>query len=166
VDDPFKDRWRYWVATFLLNPEGEGEWSFLRRCSLNEFDDRWVAAGAIQSLKLIASARSKEILDEVRAQKGPRSDTVAEALEYVQSNSGLPAGRDLEALAAQVAQIVKVGTWKGNEPPRYSKAANKAFVDLKFHSGLDGLTYTATFHKLGDVWVLRGVRETQQQFAP
>ena len=103
VRDPFKDRWRYGVATALLKPDGEDEWSFLRRCSLNEFDDRWVAAGAIQTLKLIGSSRSKEILKEVRAQNGPRSDAVAEALEYIKSNSGVPAGAELEALAVQVA---------------------------------------------------------------
>ena len=69
-------------------------------------------------------------------------------------------------MAVQIAQVVTVGTWKGNGPPRYSKAGDKAFVDLKFHSGSDGLTYTATFHRQGDVWMLRGVRETLQQFAP
>jgi hypothetical protein len=85
---------------------------------------------------------------------------------YIKSNSGVAMGRELKALAAQVAQVVKVGTWKGNGPPRHSKAGDKAFVDFEFHSGMDGLTYTATFHRQGEVWMLRGVRETQQQFAP
>ena len=104
VKDPFRDRWRYWVATSLLSPGGEDEWSFLRGCALNEFDDRWVATGAIQTLKLIASPRSKEILEEVRAQNGPRSEAASEALEYIKSNSGVPSGSDLEALAVRVAQ--------------------------------------------------------------
>jgi hypothetical protein len=48
----FGDRWRYAVATSLVSPDDEDEWSFLRRCALNEFNDRWVDAGAIQTLKL------------------------------------------------------------------------------------------------------------------
>src|SRR5450631_619581 len=62
ANDPFKDRWRYLVATSLLNPDGEDEWSLSRKCALNEFDDRWLSFGAIQTLKLIASPRSTEIL--------------------------------------------------------------------------------------------------------
>ena len=166
VKGPLQERWRYGVAAALLSPEGEDEWSFLRRCALNEFDDRWVATGAIQTLKLIASQRSRVILEEVATQSGPRFGAVAEALEYIKSNSGVPSGPELEALAVQVAQAVKVGAWKGNGPPRSSKAGDKAFVDLKFHSGLDRLTYTATFRRLGNVWILRGVRETLQQFGP
>jgi hypothetical protein len=166
-EDPFKNRWRYSAATALLHPDSDDEWSFLRMCSLNEFEDRWVAAGAIQTLKLIGSPRSKEILEEVRAQDGPRSGAAAEALEYIRLNPGAPIQRDLEALAAQAAQVVKVGTWLGNSKPRYNKVGDKALVDLQFHSGFDGLTYTATFHSSdGGVWMLMGVRETLQEFAP
>jgi hypothetical protein len=51
----FGDRWRYQVATSLVNPDREEEWSFLRRCAFNEFNDRWVDAGAIQEADRITT---------------------------------------------------------------------------------------------------------------
>lgn len=43
----FEDRWAYYVVTALLEPTTEAEWEFLRKCAANEYDDRWVDAGAI-----------------------------------------------------------------------------------------------------------------------
>jgi hypothetical protein len=60
-----EDRWAYGVVCALLAPTTEKEWAFLVSCALNKYDDLWVEAGAIQTLKLIASPRSKQILIEV-----------------------------------------------------------------------------------------------------
>jgi len=76
----FPERRRYVVATALVNPDDEEERSFLRRCALNEFDDRWVDAGAIQTLKLTASLRSRMILgrgatEELTTRRPDHQDT-------------------------------------------------------------------------------------------
>jgi hypothetical protein len=162
----FDARWRYWVVSALLSPHDDDEWSFLRKCALNDFEDRWVDAGAIQTLKLIGSPRSEEILEEVQKRNTYRAASIAKALEYVKSYPGTPAGPDLKALGARVVDVVRIGTWKGNDKPRYNQAGDKALVDMHFHSGLDALVYTATFHRMDRAWVLRGVRETLQSFAP
>jgi hypothetical protein len=163
---PLPNRWAYRVACALLEPDSEEEWSFLRKCALNEYDDRWVDWGAIQTLKLNASPRSRSILEEVGRNNEYRAKSVARALEYIQSNSPPLSGRNLEELAGRVAQVIRIGDWEGNRPPRYNQAGDKALVDLTFYSGSDSLTYTATFHKADSGWKLRGVRETFQAFAP
>jgi hypothetical protein len=160
----FPDRWRYNVVTAVLNPESEDEWTFLRRCALNEFGDRWVDDGAIQTLKLIASPRSREILEEAQMRNSGRPLSIARALEYLRSNPGPLAGQDLVALAMRVADVIKIGTWQGNDKPRYNASGDKALVDFNFHSGSDRLVHTATFHKIDGVWKLRGARETSQVF--
>lgn len=165
-DSLLPDRWRYPVATALLNPDLEDEWSFLRKCALNQFNDRWVDSGAIQTLKLIASPRSQEILEEAQKRNGYRATSVAGALKYLKSNPRELADQDLERLASRVAQVIKIGTWRGNGKPRYSESGDKALVDFDFHRGGDHLIYTATFGKTGRVWRLRGARETYQAFAP
>jgi hypothetical protein len=63
--------WAYPVVCDLLQPESESEWIFLRKCALNDYNDRWVERGAIQTLKLIASKRSRQILEEA-AKQGAR----------------------------------------------------------------------------------------------
>lgn len=57
---PGSNRWAYGVVSALLDPRSEREWAFLRRCALNGYDDRWVDAGAIQTLELIATPRSSK----------------------------------------------------------------------------------------------------------
>ncbi|MEW6307102.1 MAG: hypothetical protein AB1705_26865, partial [Verrucomicrobiota bacterium] len=64
-DGLFANRWAYAVVSALLDPVMEEEWAFLKKCALGEYDDRWVDSGAIRSLRLMASPRSREILDEV-----------------------------------------------------------------------------------------------------
>ena len=91
--DPFSNRWAYRVACALLEPSTEEEWAFLRACALNDYDDRWVDAGAIQTLKLIASPRSLEILKEVQQRNPYRSKSLASAIDYIGSNPANPEGR-------------------------------------------------------------------------
>lgn len=46
------------------------------------------------------------------------------------------------------------------------KRRNKALVDFEFDAGADRLIYTATFRRSEGRWMLCGVRETLQEFAP
>ena len=81
----FASRWAYGVATSLLEPTSDSEWAFLQKCALNEFDDRWVDGGAIQTLKLIGSPRSREILEGAQRVNAYRVRSLTRALEYVDS---------------------------------------------------------------------------------
>jgi len=162
----FADRWAYGVACALLHPESEAEWAFLRNCALNAYDDRWVDAAAIQSLRLIASPQSQELLIVARDRNQSRRGLIERALAYVQSNPAALVGQNLDELAQRVAQAVKIGDWEGNSAPILNKEGDKALVNIQLHSGFDGLVYTATFHKVQGLWTLRGVRETLQMFAP
>jgi hypothetical protein len=154
------------LACALLEPGSEKEWGFLRRCALNQYDDRWVDRGAIQTLQLIASPRSLQILKEVQQQNVYRAGAAAKALDYVQSGPPALRGEKLEELAVRVADVIRIGKWEGNRNTRYSESGNKALIDFAYFTGGDVLIYTATFHRVDGLWRLRGVRETLQQFAP
>jgi hypothetical protein len=162
----FDNRWAYGVVCAMLEPASEQEWAFLRRAALGGFDDRWVDAGAIQTLKLIASPRSRQILEETPKANASRAEIVARALAYVASNPAPLIGEDLPGLAERVAQVVKIGNWEGNRPPRYNAAGDMALIDFAFRLPEDELTYTATFHRVEGAWRLRGVRETRQASLP
>lgn len=158
----FKDRWTYGVVCALLEPAIEEEWAFLKKCALNEYDDRWVDAGAIDALKLIATPRSRETLQEVRKKNTYREKMIAKAVEYIESKPRPLADANLVEAGKKVAQAIKIGDWEENREPRYNEESDMALIDCQFIAGRDLLTYTATFHKVGDVWKLRGVRETMQ----
>ena len=160
---PFDNRWAYEVACALLEPGSEEEWAFLRKAALNEFNDGWVDAGAIQTLKLIASPRSQQILEEARNVDAERAKSITRAVEYIHSNPPPLADEKLKALAKRVAGMIKFGNWEGNGTPRYNQAKDKALVDCRYFNGEDRLTYTATFHLVNGVWRLRGMRETLQE---
>jgi hypothetical protein len=164
--DGFPERWRYAVATALVNPDDEPEWTFLRDCAVNKFDDGWVDAGAIQSLKLTASGHSWEILEEAQQSNQARASLISRALEYVRSNPPPLTDADLKALAERVANLLKLGSWEGNGSPRFNQAGDKALVDFWFQTAEDRLVYTATFHRIEGVWTFRGALETFQAFAP
>ena len=158
----FQDRWAYSVVTALLSPSTEKEWSFLRSCALNEYDDLWVDAGAIQTLKLIASPKSRAILEQIPTKNPDRSDEAKAAVDYINAKPAPLSDRSLTNVAERVAKAVKIGSWKGNKPPTFNSSSDKALVQCEFRTGRDLLVYTATFHKVGEAWVLRGVRETMQ----
>jgi hypothetical protein len=162
----FENRWAYDVACTLLEPGSNQEWEFLRTAASGGFDDRWVDAGAIQTLKLIASPKSRQVLEQAQAGNPSRADVIARALAYVDSNPAPMTAEDLPGLAERVALAVKIGKWEGNEKPRYNMEGDKALVDFSFRLPEDALTYTATFHRVGGVWMLRGIRETLQAFLP
>ena len=160
------DRWADFVARSLLEPSTEDEWEFLRKCALNEYNDRWADSGAIQTLKLIASPRSRTLLEEAQIRNPSRAQSLAQALTYVGSAPGPLDGSDLGELVARVGPAIKIGNWDGTSKPRKNETGDKAFVDYRFFTGEDVLTYTATFHQVRGVWRLRGVHETMQEFAP
>jgi hypothetical protein len=156
------DRWAYGVACSLLDPTTDEEWSFLRSSALNTYKDGWAEAGAIQTLKLIASPRSRELLEETQKQNQSSARAIARALDYVRLQPAALSALTPEELADRVAQAIKIGKWEGNGEPRYSDGNDKALVNLQFSSGRDLLFYTATFYKIENIWRLRGVRETGQ----
>ena len=158
----FQDRWAYGVAAALLAPTTEKEWSFLRSCAFNEYDDLWVDAGAIQTLRLIASPKSREILEQIPTKNPDRSEAAEAAIDYIKANAARLSDRNLTNVAERVAKAVKIGSWKGNKPPTFNARGDKALVQCEFRAGRDLLVYTATFHRVGEAWVLRGVRETMQ----
>lgn len=158
----FDNRWAYGVACALLAPATEKEWDFLRNCALNKYDDLWVDAGAIQTLKLIASPKSKEILTAVGKVNKDRSDEVEAAIRYIDSKPESLSDPDLVEAAKKAARAIGIGQWKGNKKPRFNQQEDEALVDCEFVAGRDRLTYTATFHKTEGKWQLRGMRETMQ----
>jgi hypothetical protein len=146
----------------LLEPATEKEWAFLRSAALNKYDDRWVDAGAINALKLIASPRSLQILREAGKTNRERAEYVEHAIQYIESAPPSLSDEDLATAGKKVAEAIRIGDWKGNKEPRFNEAGDKALVDCHFIAGRYLLVYTATFHKVGGRWKLRGVRETMQ----
>jgi hypothetical protein len=160
--EPFENRWAYRIASALLEPATEKEWEFLRNCAANEYDDLWVDAGAIQTLKLIALPRCRQILEEVEARNETRADLIEGAIKYIESKPLSFSDLDLVIAGNQVAQAIKTGKWRGNKPPRFNENGDKALVECEFIEERCEFIYTATFHKIDGVWRLRGVRETMQ----
>lgn len=158
----FRDRWVYMVVSALVEPTSKEEWAFLKRCALGEYQDGWVDAGAIKTLRLIASSQACDILEEVRKQKPVRSRSVENALDYIKSNPASLASTNLAEVARRVAEAIKVGEWQGAKEPRFNEDDDMALIDCEFIAGRDLLIYTATFHKVGDSWKFRGARETMQ----
>ena len=164
--DSTGNRWAYDVVCAMLEPRSPEEWAFLRKAALNGFNDRWVDYGAIQTLKLIASPRSSQILEEACQRNPERAQVVATALDYIRSNPPPLSDGNLETLAGRTAEAVRIGRWEGNRPPQYNQSHDKALVDFIFVTGSDELVYTATFYWVAGVWRLRGVRETMQAMLP
>lgn len=158
----FKDRWAYGIVCALVEPSSNEEWDFLKKCALNEYDDLWVDAGAINTLRLIASPQSLGMLEEVRKKNTDRLRSIDEAVEYIKSKPSSLAATNLVEAAKKVAEAIKTGNWDGNREPRFNEEGDKASVDCEFIAGRDLLVYTATFHKMGDEWRFRGARETMQ----
>jgi hypothetical protein len=158
----FEDRWAYGIVCALLEPTTEREWTFLRNCAINDYDDLWVDAGAIRTLKLIASPRSKQVLAEVGQKNADRAASVEAAIKFIEAGPAPLSDEDIVVAGKKVAQAIKIGRWHGNKPPQYNEEKDKALVACEFIAGRDLLVHTATFHKVDGKWRLRGVRETMQ----
>jgi hypothetical protein len=160
------NRWAYDVVCTMLEPASDKEWAFLRKAAFNGFNDGWVDYGAILTLKLIASPRSRQILEEADQRNPERAELVATALDYIRSSPPPISDVNLEKLARRIAGAVRIGKWEGNGPPQYNQGHDQALVNFVFVAGQDRLIYTATFYRVGAVWKLRGVRETSQAMLP
>jgi hypothetical protein len=164
--------WLFDVTCSLLEPSSEAEWALLRGSALGEYKEYGVTRGAIQSLKLIASPRSREILEEVQRENSSgahnsfvtkmTAELTANAIEYIQSNPPPLRDQNLEELGHRVARALGIRTWTGNGTPKYNEAGDMALILLNFDVGSDDYVYTAAFQRVEETWVLRGVRQTLQ----
>ncbi|MEQ1843648.1 MAG: hypothetical protein ABL994_24850, partial [Verrucomicrobiales bacterium] len=98
-----ENRWAYFVATALLEPSTEPEWAFLRICATNGYDDRWVDAGAIQTLMLMATPQSKALLEETLRSNSERDEYLRDALRYVDSQPKPLSSPDVVAAGENLA---------------------------------------------------------------
>jgi hypothetical protein len=158
----FAYRWLSGVTCSLLEPASESEWDLLRESALGKFADGWVTRCAIQSLKLIASPRSRQILEEVQKSNSFGAKLAPNAIEYIQSEPPPLRDQQLEELGRRVAQALGIRTWTGNGAPRYNEAGDKALIIINFDAGSDIYAYTGAFQRVDGIWVLRGIRETMQ----
>ena len=129
---------------------------------MNDYDDLWVDAGAIRTLRLIASPKSKQVLKEVAEKNKYRADSIEAAIKYIESTPAPLSDEDIVVAGNKVAEVIKIGRWRGNDPPKFNEDKDMALVACEFIAGRDLLVHTATFHKVNGKWVLRGVRETLQ----
>jgi len=170
-------RQSYLIVSSLLEPNSREEWVFLRKCALND-DDFRIGAGAINSLKLIPSEHSLEILQEAYKQSKRMRELIGEAIQYLKSNPESLADTSLVELQKRVAGAIQISGWKGNGIPRFNAEGDKALVDFEFIVDCnfgdilelvdeenpikrkDLYIYTGTFHKVNGEWKLRSLRET------
>jgi hypothetical protein len=164
--DASATRWANGAVSALLEPDSEREWAFIKQCALNEYDGHWVDAAAIRTLKLIASPRSLQMLNDVRRQNPYWTNAIDQAVAYINSRPAPLADKNLGQAAGKTAAALDAGTWMGNDDPRYNLERDMALIDCNFLAGRSYLVLTARFQKTGDMWKLRGVRETKQTVLP
>ena len=164
--DPAVNRWADAMASALLAPSSELEWSFLTSCANDEFGDHWVDLSGIRSLRLIASPRSLQILQDARKANPARTNEIDSAIAYIALHPAPLQDANLVSAAEKTARALD-GSWLGNEHPRYNEKRDKALVDLNFVSkGRRYVIYTATFHQDAGLWKLRGVKVTKDSLLP
>jgi len=165
--DSAVNRWAYAVASSLLAPTTEREWSFLKSCAMGDFGDRWVDTAGIRSLRLIASPRSRQMLEEIREINPARSNEIASAILYINSKPATIEDASLTKAAGKLSAALDSGFWLGNETPRYNTEKDKSLIDCNFVlHGNEYIVYTATFQRANNLWKLRGVRESRHAILP
>ena len=157
-DRTWENRWACEVVGGLLDPTTDAEWAFLKRCAIGEFEYEAVQGSAITILRLIASPKSREILEALHVEDDDAIDMIAQALEHIKSNPPPFADRNLDKLGRRLAGELKCGKWQGNSEPLLSERRDKARIGLSFAAGIERIDFTAVFHKVGEVWKLRGFR--------
>jgi hypothetical protein len=165
--DAAVNRWAYAVASALLEPSAERQWSFLKKCAADNYGDHWVDTAAIRTLRLIASPRSLQTLQEARELNPYRTNEIDRAIAYIISRPPPLSAPDAGEAARRLAQALDAGTWMGNEPPRYDRQGDAAVVDCNFLAGgSQFLVFTATLRNQGESWRVSGVRVTRQKLLP
>ncbi len=164
------DLWASELVAAMLEPGTEREWSFLKKCASGDYDpddNSEIAGSAIQTLMLIASPRSQQILQELRPTDEELASFTSEAITYVKSKPGPLVDRNLVELSKRVVIALKSDMeWKGNTAPEFNKNRDKAMIDLNFESEQVKSTCTATFHEVSGLWKLRGVQMTRVSWPP
>jgi hypothetical protein len=164
--DPAANRWAYRVVSSLIEPPSEREWAYLKRCAQDEFRDHWVDVAAIRTLRLNGTTRAGDVLKDVRKQNSSRTNDVEGVIAYIQSKPAPLEDKDVGMAGKKVAQALGLENWRGNQPARYNDERDMALVECEFLTGRQLVVYTATFQKAGDLWKLRGVRDTRQAVLP
>jgi hypothetical protein len=138
----------------------------LKRCAQDEFRDHWVDVAAIRTLRLNGTTRAGDVLKDVRKQNSSRTNDVEGVIAYIQSKPAPLEDKDVGMAGKKVAQALGLENWRGNQPARYNDERDMALVECEFLTGRQLVVYTATFQKAGDLWKLRGVRDTRQAVLP
>lgn len=153
-----ENRWACEVAGAMLEPTTDEEWAFLERCARDAYDDPAVVDSAITSLRLIASPRSRQVLEALRPKDEDVKAAIAWAIAELQANPKPLEDRDLATLGRKVAAVIRAGKLLEIDQPEYNQRRDKALVDLSFGRGRESIVFTATCHSVGGVWKLRGLR--------
>jgi hypothetical protein len=153
-----ENRWACEVIGGLLEPTTEAEWEFLKRCAAGEFDDESVQGDAITILRLIASPKSCQILEALHLVGDDVATMVSDAIKYIKTNPPPFSDRDLVKLTRRLAGEIKCGKFQRNSEPLFNEKHNKALIELAFAAAIESIDFTAVFHKVGELWKLRGFR--------
>jgi hypothetical protein len=157
-DETWENRWACVIVGGLLDPTTDAEWAFLKRCATGEFEYEAVQGEAITILRLIASPRSREVLEALHVDDDDVTATIAQAIEHIKTNPPPFADRNVDKLRRRLAAELRCGKWRGNSEPLFNKERDKARIGLSFAAGTESISFTAVFHKVGEVWKLRGFR--------
>jgi hypothetical protein len=155
----WENHWANEVVAVMLAPSSAEAWSFLADCAIGERYRGIASADAIESLKFIASARSRQILAEARTKNRVQRSIILDAIAYIDSKPQPLEGRDLPALTQRVGVLIGGDLPREAERPRFNSLGNKARVRMSFVDGRDAYGYSATFHREDGIWKFRGARE-------
>jgi hypothetical protein len=157
--------WLNDVVSSLLEPTSEAEWNLLRESALGGYKEPTLTRGAIRTLKLIGSTRSREILEEVERKNPFAAGQAASAIQYIESNPQPIRDERLDELTRRVVQMLGISGATGEQTPEYNEDRDKAFSRFSFDVGQDVYFFIGRFQQVDGVWLLRGIREAGQAYA-
>ncbi len=151
------DRWASVLVGAMLEPRSEKEWAFLKRCAEGEFQHPDATESAIITLCLIASPRSRSVLEELHPKDDDLASLIAASIRHIRSRPAPFTDRDLARLSKRVATELPCAESDGHPAPVYNEKRDKAFIATELIANRDGPPFNATFHRVGGLWKLRGV---------
>lgn len=155
------------LAGALTSPTTEEKWDYLQRCILLSTEDRskrYITEQAALALAINGGERALEILH-----RHPKHEIwvtqIYRSIQWILTHpKGLQGATDLKESAEEASGIFLV---KGEEEKfgigrivvdRYGK---KALVSCSvYHSPREARGYDMVFHKINDIWVLKGIWHT------